>query len=117
MWIKLYIVFMSCFSASCTTLTSDEISDSISETYIGIVKVNAASSEQSARHVGITTLGVWSNNRTSGLGFLDSQIITVSPDCQITFIIENRQQLERSIALISSSLGDEKEGICVAGRN
>lgn len=109
--ILLLILTLSGCAQVDLTATDSEASRS---THIGVVTVYRPAADADATVRQVRTIGLWAGHDSVGAGYKNHRDISVSRDCRVIFIIDNMNQLNASIDLVSSTLGLEGDQICVA---
>lgn len=81
----------------------------------GLFAVRKTGPENGPKAVVVSRLGGWASASGAGLGYARTKHVELNEECRVVFLIENDQQLARSIELVNSSLDTSEGDICVSG--
>jgi hypothetical protein len=82
---------------------------------LGLIAVHHSPPQDKAAAVVVSRVGGWITGEGAGLGYAKSKVVKMGADCRVVFLIENEEQLARSVELVKSTLDAEGGDICVTG--
>jgi hypothetical protein len=123
------IIIASCLTG-CTSiyLDSSDSGDNLQEVYFGVVRViTPEAEEKSISNLEIKSIGAWilidgrpvSDSLWGtglGLGYKDTSRINISPKCQLVIIINNKNELQELMEILTRN-GFKGESVCVTQKS
>lgn len=82
---------------------------------LGLIAVHRSPPHDKAEAVVVSRLGGWITGEGAGVGYAKSTVVQLDRGCQVVFLIENEEQLARSVELVKSTLDIAGGDICVTG--
>ncbi|HVY90266.1 MAG TPA: hypothetical protein VG942_15450 [Hyphomonadaceae bacterium] len=107
------LVIAALVLSGCVSVPGEPGSDRGVE--IGLVAVHRSAPPDKPQATIVERFGGWLTPQGAGVGYASSTTIAVDRECRVVFLIENQDQLQRSLALVKSTLDTSKGDICVTG--
>lgn len=82
---------------------------------IGLIAVRRSEPQVEPKAIVVSRIGGWASGSGVGLGYAKTKTIDLDGECRVVFLIENEDQLRKSIDLVKSTLDTGGGDICVTG--
>ena len=101
--------------SSCISLDANADTYSLwsKETRIGLILISQKQSEQATISQTVNVIGAWAGVDGYGFGANRETSVQASTDCQIVFIIKNKEQLDHAVSLVAALPNNDGEKICI----
>lgn len=110
---KFLSIFLAFSVGACVTVPAGSPSGIGIE--FGLIALHRSPPQQASQAVVVSRLGGWAGGDGIGLGYAKSKTVQIDQSCHVVFLIENEEQLQRSIDLVNSTMDNSGGDICVTG--